>query len=301
MQCADIGGPKATKRAACRAVLVSYVSSHTAQGIAEYWHTGTFRRVNAAKDMLASGTVAGAAGFCAVHAIAWSEPHAEYLLGQLANFSRETQMCDVTGAVRNLRQAHEQHPPPWGDTPIYDREADTAGKWTKDWVMNPEKVERFVRSSKGAHVFDTIARAVRAGAVGAATQEEAITSAIKDCDGRLDYTATHLYRAICRVLRVKIESPELPRMGRKWNTARDMLLQTECSEVPLHNVPALNAAVGLDADWGDYGYYFCAQPYQAEMPVWSLKNRPHGPAAWIGAVTQQVLQQRAQGSEGHRQ
>ena len=233
MQCAVGGGSKATKQAVCKTVCVSYVSSHTARGIAEYWHTGTFRRANAAHAMLTSGTVAGAAGFCAVHATAWSEPHAEYLLRQLASFSGETQMRDVMEAVRNLRLANEKHPPPWGDTPIYDREADTAGKWTKDWVMNPEKVERFVRSSKGAHVFDTIARAVRAGAVGAATQEEAITSAIKDCDGRLDYTATHLYRAICRVLRVKIESPELPRMGRKWNTARDMLLQTECSEVPL--------------------------------------------------------------------
>ena len=233
-----------------------------------------------------------------MHATAWSEPHAEYLLRQLASFSGETQMRDVMEAVRNLRLANEKHPPPWGDTPIYDREADTAGKWTKDWVMKPAKVESFVCSSEGAIVFGTIARAVQAGTVGTATQEDAITSAIRDCDGRQNYVATHLYRAICRVLRVKIESPVFPKMGSKWNSARDLLLQTESSEVPLHTVPALNAALGLDADWGDYGYYLCAQLYQAEMPVWSLRHgskRSHrrscgkGPKAVRAACSENIV------------
>ena len=64
-----------------------------------------------------------------------------------------------------------------------------------------------------------------------------------------------------RVLGQQIESDELAVMGgtgkkEGWDAARKALGQTKGGVVELHNVTALNQALGVAADWGDYAYFF---------------------------------------------
>ena len=292
VQCAapDDGHGKSNGATAAETVCIAYVCAHTARGIREYQHTGTFRRVYAARGMLASGTIGGAAAFCAVHAVGWSAVHAEFLLGRLARWGAEPELGAVQTAVLALRQADRLQW--WGpDVQRYDSEVRGAGRWSKP-SMEPENVCEYVHSRTGKALFGTIAEAVGTGAIGAASQQEAILEACKACKMRGDYLSTHLYRAIARALEARIESTGLPRMGKGFETARQLLRQTEHTAVPLHDVPALNGALGLNADWGDYGYYFCSHKYEAEMPITSLANRADGPQAWIAAMTEVVVQRR---------
>ena len=291
VQCAaaaDDGRAKSDGAAAADTVCIAYVCAHTARGIREYQHTGTFRRVYAARGMLASGTIGGAAAFCVVHAVGWSALHAEFLLGHLVRWGPKPELGAVQTAVLALRQADRQ----WGpDVQRYDQEVKGAGRWSKP-SMEPKNVCEYVHSDAGAALFRTIAVAVGTGAIGAAAQQDAIVEACKACKMRGDYLSTHLYRAIARALEARIESTGLPHMGKGFETARQLLHKTEHTAVPLHDVPALNGALGLNADWGDYGYYFCSRRYEAEMPITSLANRADGPQAWIAAMTEVVVQRR---------
>ena len=59
----------------------------------------------------------------------------------------------------------------------------------------------------------------------------------------------------------------------------------------LHNVHALNLALGVQADWGDYTDYFCMNMYGAPMPVDSVANQRRGVQVWIQQLRYEMNEQ----------
>jgi len=99
-----------------------------------------------------------------------------------------------------------------------------------------------------------------------------------------------------RVLGQRIESDELAVMGgtgkmEGWDAAQKALGRTKGGVVELHNVTALNQALGVAADWGDYAYFFCTHMYEAPMPLDSLANQPRGHMAWIKQLIAELNRQ----------
>ena len=270
---------------------VGSLASHFLQTIRKYYHTGTYRRCHAFRPQLISGRKDGAAWFVAAHAAAWSEPHSKFLHGccdlgeQAAVAVRELVKCDQHAWVDDVGN----------EIARWDWERNGAGHhiWK---VMEPMQIESTLRSEEGAALVDAVAAAVRSGRAGSEEEQERVITASKKVPGRGDYLSAHLYRAMMRVLGQQIESDELAVMGgtgkkEGWDAARKALGRTKGGVVELDNVTALNQALGVAADWGDYAYFFCTHMYEAPMPLDSLANQPRGHMAWIQQLIAELNRQ----------